>query len=260
MEQIQQISLLLHVYVSLRNLSNFRLCNFCQFTEYVPFPLAHRDCSIWSGWKTMTQRSPWRIETCYMCDSLNRKGLDNKECPDSWDCAQTKNQTPHGIQTQTRHRPRPISIHISRARNCCAFVWLFTPTLLASLPSSAGWERDKRTLRADQLSRDRSRNESLSNKQSTWWSGRTGQRRMPEKKNRKNMQKEARIYTRAINLYEEQWIYAWARLLLFGACRQSKIINTPNFEKWLKKKFVTPPPLPTHWPLGRVEHVSTASH
>lgn len=30
-----------------------------------------------------------------------------------------------------------------------------------------------------------------------------------------------------------------AGLLLSGACRQSKIINTPNFEKWLKK-FVAP--------------------
>lgn len=33
-----------------------------------------------------------------------------------------------------------------------------------------------------------------------------------------------------------------ARLLLSGACRQSKIINTPNFEKWLKK---LPLPFPT---------------
>lgn len=103
------------------------------------------------------------------------------------------------------------------------------------------WERDKRTLRADQLSRGRSRNESLSNKQSTWWRGRE------RECNKKNKQKEAKIYTRAINLYEEQWTQqgkrqTLARLLLSGACRQSKIINTPNFEKWLKK---LPLPFPT---------------
>lgn len=41
-----------------------------------------------------------------------------------------------------------------------------------------------------------------------------------------------------------------ARLLLSGAWRQSKIINTPNFEKWLKK---SPPPLVTRFQLRLIK-------
>lgn len=115
-----------------------------------------------------------------MCDSLNQKGLDNKECPDSWDCAPDQESDPAWDPDEdNRHRRslRPISIHISWARNCCAFVWLFTPTFfLASLPLVGSVTKGP-SQRADQLSRGLSRNESLSNKQSTWWSGRTGRKK-----------------------------------------------------------------------------------
>lgn len=37
-----------------------------------------------------------------------------------------------------------------------------------------------------------------------------------------------------------------ASLLLSGACRQSKIINTPNFEKWFKKFPLPQPTSPSH--------------
>lgn len=179
-----------------------------------------------------------------MCDSLNQKGLDNKECPDSWDCAPDQESDPAwDPDADNRPRLRPISIHISWARNCCAFVWLFTPTFfVASLPLLGSVTKGP-LQRADQLSRGLSRNESLSNKQSTWWSGRTGRKKVAKNTHRekkhakggKNLHTRYQFVRGTIGIY----IYALAWLLLSGACRQSKIINTPNFEKWLKK-FVAP--------------------
>lgn len=78
-------------------------------------------------------------------------------------------------QTQTQTQTHFHSYFMG-PKLLCVCLAFHTNFFLASLPLVGSVTKGP-SQRADQLSRGLSRNESLSNKQSTWWSGRTGRKK-----------------------------------------------------------------------------------
>lgn len=172
--------------------------------------------------------------------------------PDNEVCAPIVQTTETQTGTQTQSHSHSYFMDRKLLRVCLAFHTNFLASIVCF---RFGDERhlgcDKRTVGAAQLSRGRSRNESLSNKQSTCSKGENQEKKCMHKKGGKKFAHALSICWTTMG----QGLHAGTlpSYSFFGACQQSKIINIPNFEKrWKKICFYTL--------LFRVQRSDTASH